>query len=130
MNPKPVNELLMPFFKKTMLLALIFLIVYFAISAFFEKHIFSLATPWLILFFLVVYNYLYYRHLQALQKRSGKFVNNFILSSGFKLIVFLFIILGYSMLFRDDAINFIITFFILYLIFTSIELLHIKGSVE
>lgn len=124
------KDLLMPFLRKTVLVALIALILYFAVDAFFEHHFLSIATPWLVLFFLLLYNFLYYRHLKALQKKATKFVNNFIFSSGFKLIVFLFIILGYSFIFREDAIHFILTFFILYLLFTIIELLHIKSGIK
>jgi L-asparagine transporter-like permease len=130
MTPTSTTELLRPFLRKTVFVALIALILYFAVDSFFDSHFLSAVTPWMVLFFLVLYNYLYYRHLKALQSKATKFVNNFIFSSGFKLILFLFIILGYSFIFRDDAIHFILTFFILYLLFTIVELLHIKGSVK
>jgi len=130
MSPDSMRMLMQPFFRKTLLTALIFLIIYYAITYYFSSHFFSKATPWLTLFFLAVYNFLHFRHLKSMQKKTTRFITNFIFSSGFKLIVFLFVILGYSMLFRDDAINFILTFFVLYLLFTLVELLHLKRGLK
>ena len=58
-------------------------------------------------------------------KRVSKFVNVFMIAIGLKLIVSLIIIALYAFLNKADAVNFIISFFIIYLIFTVFEILQL-----
>lgn len=86
-------------------------------------YYFSPAIPWLLIFFVVIYNLVYYLQLKSTQSRSAKFVNIALLSTGFKLLLFMMILVAYALLNRDDAANFIIAFLILYFIFTSLEVI-------
>lgn len=85
----------------------------------------SPAIPWIIIFFLIITLSIFYYQLMASIKRVSKFVNVFLIAIGLKLIAFLVIIALYAFINKADAINFIISFFIIYLIFTVFEILQL-----
>ncbi len=85
----------------------------------------SPAIPWIIFFFLILTLSIFYYQLMASIKRVSKFVNVFMIAIGLKLIVSLIIIALYAFLNKADAVNFIISFFIIYLIFTVFEILQL-----
>jgi L-asparagine transporter-like permease len=115
------------FLQQTIGISILLLLAYFALIYFGTAIQTSPATIWLVLFFLLVSNYVYYQQLKASTGRQAKFVNVALLSTGFKLLLFLAIIVVYAVLNREDAVPFIMTFFILYLIFTVLEVFHIKA---
>ena len=86
----------------------------------------SPARVWLIIFFVVVSNLVFYFQIKSHGSKGAKSVNVVLITTGFKLLFFLMIIVIYSLVFRQDAVYFIIDFFILYLIFTITELIHIR----
>jgi len=86
----------------------------------------SPARSWLIIFFLLITNLVFYYQLKASNTKSAQSVNIILFTTGFKLLFFLIIIVIYALIFKDDAVNFIIDFLILYLIFTLIEVSHIR----
>lgn len=115
------------FLQQTIIISAILLLAYFALTYFATTVQTSPATIWLILFFLLISNFVYYQQLKASTDRQTKFVNVALLSTGFKLLLFLAIIIVYALLNREDAVPFILTFFGLYLVFTILEVLHIKS---
>lgn len=114
------------FLRLTIVLSVILLLVSFLLSYFFKDLSHSPARPWLILFFLALTNLVYYYQVKASINKSSRSVNVFIITTGFKLLFFLAIIIIYALIFRADAANFIIDFFILYLIFMIIEVVQIR----
>ena len=114
------------FLRLTSVLSVILLIASFSLSFFFKDLSQSLARPWLILFFLAITNLVFYYQVKASITKSSRSVNVFIITTGFKLLFFLAIIIIYALIFRDDAASFIIDFFILYLIFMIIEVAQIR----
>jgi len=111
--------------KKSIILSLIVVAITFALSYLMPTPLISRAWPFIILFFLSV-SLLVYRFLIKNSKGNhGKFINAFLLTTTVKLLLYLAIILVYSLLNRGDAIGFIITFFIYYLIFTVFEIFSI-----
>ncbi|HZK08475.1 MAG TPA: hypothetical protein VFC92_09760 [Bacteroidales bacterium] len=87
-------------------------------------HYFSPAIPWLLIFFVVIFNLVYFLQLKSTQSRNTKFVSVALLSTSFKLLLFLIILVVYALLNRNDAVNFIFAFLILYLIFTPLEVIN------
>jgi hypothetical protein len=83
--------------------------------------------PYLIVFFFSVTLLVHYILLKATLKKTGAFINLFMLLTFGKLIFFLTIMLIYAFTNRDDAPRFIITFFILYLLFTIFEVYQSLG---
>jgi hypothetical protein len=92
------------------------------------SHYLSPAIPWLLIFFVVIANLVYYLQLKSTQSRTSQFVNVALISTGFKLLLFLAIIVVYALLNRSDAINFIFAFLIFYLIFTPLEVIHLRRT--
>ena len=78
--------------------------------------------PFLYLFFFSATGIIHYILLKVAQKRTAGFINYFMLLTFGKLMFFLTIILVYALAFREDAVQFIITFFILYVFFTAFEI--------
>jgi len=114
------------FLRLTIILSIILLLVSFLLSYFIKDLSHSPARPWLILFFLAITNLVYYYQVKASINKSSRSVNVFIITTGFKLLFFLAIIIIYALIFRDDAASFIIDFFVLYLIFMIVEVVQIR----
>lgn len=64
---------------------------------------------------------LHYSILQAAKQESSKFSSKFILVTGIKMIIYLFFIVGYAFFNPNHAKSFLISFLILYLLYTSFE---------
>ena len=64
---------------------------------------------------------LHYFVLQAAQKNISKFASKFILVTGIKMIIYLTFIVAYSFANPENAKSFLISFLILYLLYTTFE---------
>jgi len=60
--------------------------------------------------------------IKAAQKAPLKFVNQFMMVTGIKLLLYLFSILIFILLWSQYAISFLIIFFALYVVFTVLEI--------
>ena len=84
----------------------------------------SIALPFLLAFFLGI-SILSYKILQKKARTEPrKFISGFLAHTMIRMLIYLFIILTYSFIYRSDAVNFIIGFFILYTIFTFFEVMQ------
>lgn len=92
------------------------LAVYFLPASFISP-----ALPFLFVFFIAVTLIVHLILLNVAKKKTGGFVNLFMLLTFGKLLFFLTIILAYALLNRSDAVRFIISFFILYIFYTAFE---------
>jgi hypothetical protein len=99
----------------------------FAITSSLASY-FSPAILWLLIFFVIISNLVYYLQLKSTQSRTASFVNVALISTGFKLLLFLVIIVVYALLNRTDAVNFIFAFLIFYLIFTPLEVISLHRT--
>lgn len=88
----------------------------------------SKVTPWIIIFFLATNLTLFYFQLQAITRKLSRFVNVFLITTTLKLLLFLTLMVTYAFLFREDAVNFILNFFVIYVVFTSIEVVKIFNA--
>jgi cobalamin synthase len=77
-------------------------------------------TPLIILFFTVVNILMFYAKLRITYSKDSKFVNMFLIFNSLKIILFIALIMLYAFFYRDDAINFAVSFFICYAIYTII----------
>lgn len=69
----------------------------------------------------------HYSVLHAGSKELSKFSSKFMMFAGIKMIIYLFIIVFYAFSFPDKAKFFLISFFILYLLYTVFEVILILG---
>ncbi len=130
MSEGEIKKAFHKFLQQTIIISVVLFAIYFFINNIVQIIHTSPATPWLILFFLALSNFVFYMQLKASAGRPAKFVNATLISTGFKLLLLLVIIVIYALVFREDAVHFILTFFVIYLIFTILEVLHIKSFQE
>jgi hypothetical protein len=109
------------FLKKLLIYSLILGTIMAVAAYYLPARFISPALPFLFIFFFSVTLIVHLILLNVTQKKSGGFVNLFMLLTFGKLLFFLTIILVYSLLNRSDAVRFIISFFILYIFYTAFE---------
>lgn len=81
------------------------------------------AFPYIVLFYYALTMLIFRMLDNAKKKKTSKFANTYMLTNFGKLILFTVIIFVYAYYNRIDAIPFIITFFIYYLLFTTYEVI-------
>ncbi|MDR0970616.1 MAG: hypothetical protein LBM67_08795 [Lentimicrobiaceae bacterium] len=103
-----------------------------SILSFFMYHLFpawiTINWPYLMVFFIIVNLILYKLSDKAKQKDMTKFSTVFIGTSFLKLLLYFAIIFFYSLLNKEDAIPFLITFFVYYVIYTIVEVVSITKN--
>jgi len=117
-----MNSSLKKFRTQLIILSLILLGINFGLSYIIPAAYLSKSWPLILAFFfaisLLVHRFLLKRSSEA----QGRFINGFMMTTSIKLLLYLFIILIYVLLNRDDAVGFIFTFFAYYLAFTIFEI--------
>ena len=84
----------------------------------------SIALPFLLAFFLGI-SIVSYKILQKKARNEPRrFITGFMAHTVVRMMIYLFIILAYGFIYRSDAVNFIIGFFILYTVFTFFEVMQ------
>ena len=117
------------FFKQFSILAIIVLLLSILIDFFVPKIKISPMYPYILIFLYLVTLAIFKMVAKSMENRLSRFANTYMLAIFGKLVLFTGIILLYSFLIRDDAISFMLTFFIYYFIFTVFEvfsLLRVK----
>lgn len=111
----------------TMALTIIALAMYYLAP---NKYL-TPTLPYQIVFFLVITLGMHYFLLKsAKNKKKVKFISNFMLTTTVKLLAFLTIILIYAFQAPHDAVTFLITFFILYMLYTIFEIVSILKYIK
>lgn len=113
------------FSKQIIFVSLITAALTYGLSFFIPVHFISNSWPFILLFFLSISLLVHRFLLKKANGNHGKFINAFLLTTTIKLLLFLSVILIYVLLNRADAIGFILTFFVYYLIFTFFEIFSI-----
>ena len=100
-------------------LAVVLVIAYLVIPEYI-----SIAMPFLLAFFLGI-SIVSYKILQKKARtQPRRFIAGFLAHTVVRMMIYLAIILVYSLIYRSDAVNFIIGFFILYAVFTFFEVMQ------
>lgn len=111
------------FFKQFSILAAIVLALSIIIAFFFPKIKISAMYPYILLFLYLITLAIFRVIAKSMENRLSRFANTYMLAIFGKLILFTSIIFLYSFLYRDDAISFMLTFFVYYFLFTGFEIL-------
>jgi hypothetical protein len=109
------------FLRKLLIFTILIAIAGFFIAYFLPPQYISPALPYLFIFFFSVTLIIHLILLRVSEKKTSGFINYFMLLTFGKLLFFLTIILIYALLNRFDAIQFIVSFFILYVFYTAFE---------
>ena len=120
-----MNIELVKFIKRVSLLSVITATVAFLLTYIIPGIFITPTLPFLILFFFAVAIIVHFALLKISEKQSSKFISMYLLVTVIKNFFYIIILLAYVFLNHYDAVTFIVTFFILYLIFTILEIISI-----
>lgn len=112
------------FLKRLFLFTLVLAIPGVLLAYYLPERYITPTLPYLYTFFFASTLLVHYLLMQVTLKKISSFINYFMLLTFGKLIFFLSIVLAYALLHRDDAVPFIVAFFILYLFFTVFEVIQ------
>ncbi len=118
-----MNQKLRIFTKQLLIVATVTGLVFIALALFIPPHFISPALPYLLVFFTSATLISYYFIQKKLDTSPSGFVTAFMANSIIRLLLYLIVIVVYALTHKDDAVNFIVGFFILYIVFTSFEVL-------
>jgi len=116
-----MKNLYLIFLKKLLLFSIILALVGYFFTFLLPENYITPTLPFLYVFFFAATLIVHYILLKVSEKKTSGFINFFMLVTFGKLLFFLTIILAYALLNREDAVPFIIAFFILYVCFTAFE---------
>jgi hypothetical protein len=109
------------FIKNLIIFTLILALAGYFLNYFVPPQYLSQTVPFLYVFFFSATLLVHHMLRKLSVKKDSSFIRMFMLLTFGKLLFFLFIIIFYSLLFRADAVAFIIDFFLLYMLFTIFE---------
>jgi hypothetical protein len=116
MQPKYLD-----FLKKLLIFTIILALAGYFLTYLLPEKFISPTLPALFIFFFSVTGIVHYVLLGISVKKPNSFINYFMLLTFGKLMFYLSIILIYSLIKRDEAVSFILSFAVLYLFFTAFE---------
>jgi hypothetical protein len=83
--------------------------------------------PVLPIFFMAITFLIHKGLVSAVGLRPQQFVTRFMLITTIKLLSFMALLLVYALMFKDDAIQFLLSFFTLYLIYSGFEVVAVMN---
>jgi hypothetical protein len=110
------------FLKRIFIFSLLVGVLMFVGSIFLESKWVSTSWPFVLVFFLAFTAIMHRQLIKSAAVDSKKFIFTFLLMTTVKILIYLAIIVFYVMINREDALGFILVFFINYLFFTAFEL--------
>lgn len=112
------------------ILSLILGFIAFILSRVLPERMMSPAWPYLFLLFYVTGALVHYILLRITALNPRKFVSYFMLATFFKLMNYLIVIVVYILFVKEGILAFILSFFILYIIFTFFEVVTIVAQTK
>ena len=125
---------LKPLLKKTFIFSIILGVITAGLK--YTGIIPAIHNQWyfILLFYIALTGYVFYELLKSLQKDPRKFVLAFLLISVLRMILFIVAILVYAFVIQannvQDAVSFILTFTVYYLLFTTWEVILMVSVVR
>lgn len=115
------KDLIFRFIRLLVVTAVLIIIVALIFYSLTPSTYYTTSFPYLLGFFIIASIIVYHFMLKAIEKRPARFVNSFMLATLIKLFVYMAVMITYALLNREEAMSFIVTFFVLYVIFTIVE---------
>jgi len=111
--------------KNSVIITIVIGAIYYTLTFILPGNYISPALPYLILFFFAVNLVVHYMLQKAEKNKYRKIITNYMLATFLRFFLYLIVILAYAFLNRTDAIPFIVSFFILYLLYSVHEVVSI-----
>lgn len=116
-----MNSPYLRFLKRLLLFSLILGLITVLFVFFLPKIFISPSLPFLFFFFISSSLLSYYYLLKSMKKKFIRFTNTFLLITAIKLLLYVAVMVIYVLIHREDAVPFLLSFFILYLCYTVFE---------
>lgn len=110
----------------TLLLAVI---GYFLFTGVFNPY-YQVILPFILLFIFLFTTVIHAILLKTARKKPKKLVNRFLMLTGLKMMIYLFIMIIYLIISKQDSAPFLLTFFVVYLVFTIFEISSFLSCVK
>lgn len=120
-----MNSAYLKFVKNLLFLTVIVFVVFYAIAYFLPASLSSPAMPYLIILSFSVTLLFHYVVLKASEKKFNRFISYFMMATVAKLLLYIVIIFLYVYLNRSDTLPFVITFLLLYFIYSIFEIINL-----
>lgn len=120
-----MNVAYFQFLKKLIILTLAVFLVFYAIAYFLPLELVTPAMPYLIFLSVSVTLIFHYVILKASEKKFSRFISYFMIATVLKLLLYILIIFLYVYLNRSDTLPFVVTFLLLYIIFSVFEIINL-----
>lgn len=115
--------------KSTVLTIIIFLLGTFIYSSYFEEYFLKI-VPFAVIFFYVVTNLVHAYLLRIADKSGSRFTSQYMAVSFLKMFFYIAVAIGYVALNRDEAKIFLINFLLLYIVYTTFEVIEFSKVVR
>lgn len=115
--------------KSTFLTIIVFILGVIAYSTIF-KHFFLPILPVVLAFFYMVTNLVHVYLLKIAGKSSSKFTSQYMATSFIKMFFYLAVAIVYAIINKEDAKIFLINYLLLYVIYTTFEVVEISKVVR
>ena len=125
-----MNKKYRQFITRLFILSLITGLVFYLLDSLLAEGIITLSYPWLIVLFFVVTALVHYVLLRITELNPRKFVGYFMLATSLKLLNYLIVIFVYVFMVKEGILQFILAFFILYIIYTVFEVVTILSQTK
>ncbi|MBN1252761.1 MAG: hypothetical protein JXR51_05890 [Bacteroidales bacterium] len=118
------------YFSKLLIFTVVLSTIFFLLFSFVIPQFYLNVFPWLILFFITSTFAVHYILTKAGNQKITKFSTFFMASTTAKLFLYLIFIVLYVLLDKENAVIFLITFFILYLLYTFFETFSLLNDLK
>src|SRR5438874_9103113 len=108
------------FFEKLFVFSIVIASIVFFLSKGFALLVGSY-TWFSLLYFFIITLVFHYGLLKSVQGKPQQFFRYFMAATTLKMALHLMVVVGYSLTYRSNAVNFIVGFFLLYVLFTAFE---------
>jgi len=112
------------FVKNLIIFSVILVVAGFAAQYVISEKFLSVVWPFLFVFFFAITLLVNYSLRKLQRKKESSFIRMFMLLTFAKLMFFLFVMVIYAFIYRNDAVAFIVNFFVLYLFYTIFEVIQ------
>lgn len=111
-------------------ITLLFAVIgYFLFTGVFNPY-YQVILPFVLLFIFLFTTVIHAILLKTARKKPKKLVNRFLMLTGLKMMIYLLIMIIYLIISKQDSVPFLLTFFIVYLVFTIFEISSILSCLK
>jgi len=125
-----MKEVFNPYLYKITIYSLILLVISIILTRISQPNIFLPILPLIVLFFFIVNVGVHYIIVKITLKKIKHFFNYFMISTFARLILYLVVIMLYSLSMKEGKAAFTISFFIIYIFYSGFEVVTLSSHIK